>query len=405
MSQEADPNSIRFATAITREIDPIDAGHELVAQILDAGLPSVSLLTLFFTANHVAAIDEIRAHLLEDLRPGVLLGMSASGVIFGREEIEDDPAVVVQAASLPGCRVQPFQFGQIDWDDDEDDDHLVLADELGVEVDGDERLVIALADPFSTPLVKTLPALKRLVGDASVVGGLSSGARQPRRNRLLLNDRILNEGAAGVLLSGAIDTKHTVTQGCRAVGRPYVITKSKRHIVQELGGQNALAAIKGMVGDLEPSDQQLVEGHGLLIGRVVNEYKDRFGPGDFVIRGLVGVDQDEGYVAVGDPQVTVGQTVQFHVRDQQAARGDFDLLLEAQRVHGPAAGALLFTCNGRGTNLYDEPNIDATLAMNALGDPPMIGAVCAGEIGPIGGRALVHGHTAVLSAFRGPDCG
>lgn len=400
---EDDPNAIRFASALSRETNPIHAGNELVQQILAEELPGIDLLTIFFSTYHSNAIDEVRERLSDALSPGTLIGMSASGVIFGREEIEEEPAIVVQVASLPGSRIQPFHFARIDWDEGVDDE--LLAEELELETDGRERLVLILADPFSTPLVKTLPAFQAMIADGSILGGLASGARRPRKNRLLLDERMLNEGAVGVMISGDLDVRHTVTQGCRAVGKPFVITRSKRHIVQELGGHNALAAIKGMVGELDPKDQQLIEGNGLLIGRVINEYKDRFGPGDFVIRGLVGVDQDEGYVAVGDPQVNMGQTIQFHVRDQAAAMGDFDLMLEAQRVHGPAAGALLFTCNGRGTNLYDQPNVDATLAMNALQDPPLVGVVCAGEIGPVGGQAMVHGHTAVLCAFRDPNQG
>ncbi|WP_428386593.1 FIST signal transduction protein [Mucisphaera sp.] len=389
----------RFASALTRASDPQRAGIELIDQIAAAELPEVHLLVIFFTQHHVAQIDTIRDRIRDALEPQSLLGMSVCGVVFGAQEIEEEPAITVLAANLPGCRLQPFSFQQIGWGDDQGDPE-VLAEELNLEIDGSQQLSLLMADPFSTPLIKTLPALQKLISPAEVVGGLASGARRPRKNRLLIDDQVLNEGAIGCILSGHVAAKTTVSQGCRPVGKPYIITKSKRHIVQELGGQNALDAIKGMVGELEPDDQQLVEGNGLLIGRVVNEYKKRFGPGDFVIRGLVGVDQDAGYVAVGDPQVTVGQTVQFHVRDQKAASDDFDLLLETQRLYGPAAGGLMFTCTGRGINLYDQPDVDAQLAYAALEEPPLVGCFAAGEIGPVGGRALVHGHTVVLTAFR-----
>ncbi|MEQ9453318.1 MAG: FIST N-terminal domain-containing protein [Phycisphaeraceae bacterium] len=390
----------RFAGGMSRASDARQAAEELVDQLAAADLPSIQLLTLFFTTHHTAEIDVIRDALRDALEPETLIGMSACGVVFGGIEIEEEPGVAVLAAHLPRARVQSFSFQQIGWGDDQGDPD-VLADELELDIDGSQQFSMLLADPFSTPLIKTLPALQMLMSPGDVVGGLASGARRPRKNRLLLNDQVFNEGALGCIISGHLGVKTTVSQGCRPVGRPYVITKSKRHIVQELSGQNALAVIKGMVGELTPSDQKLVEGSGLLIGRVIDEYKGRFGPGDFVIRGLVGVDQDAGYVAVGDPQVSVGQTVQFHVRDQRAAYEDFDLLLETQRLHGPAAGGLLFTCSGRGTNLYERPDVDAGLAAAALGDQgPLVGCFAAGEIGPVGGQALVHGHTVVLTAFR-----
>ena len=64
-----------------------------------------------------------------------------------------------------------------------------------------------------------------------------------------------------------------------------------------------------------------------------------------------------------------------------------------------AAGALLFTCNGRGSGMFGEPHHDARAVARSLGTQAVAGFFCGGEIGPVGGRAFVHGFTATLAVF------
>jgi small ligand-binding sensory domain FIST len=133
---------------------------------------------------------------------------------------------------------------------------------------------------------------------------------------------------------------------------------------------------------------------GLHLGLVVDEHRLDFERGDFLVRNLLGVDQSTGSLAISEP-VEVGQTVQFQVRDANAADEDLRCLLDG--VGG--AAALLFTCNGRGTQLFSEPGHDASVVEEALGSVPLAGAFCAGEIGPIGGRNFLHGFTASVAVF------
>ena len=119
-----------------------------------------------------------------------------------------------------------------------------------------------------------------------------------------------------------------------------------------------------------------------------------FGRGDFLVRNVVGADPESGALAIGD-EVTVGQTVQFHVRDAAAADEDLRALLAGH----DAGGALLFTCNGRGQHFFGTPDHDAGVVDRLLGPLPIAGALCAGEIGPVGGRNFVHGFTASLALF------
>jgi small ligand-binding sensory domain FIST len=184
-----------------------------------------------------------------------------------------------------------------------------------------------------------------------------------------------------------------VSQGCRPIGEPYVVTKADRNIILELGGRPALDRLREIVGALDVEDQVLVQ-HGLHVGCVVDESKEVFDRGDFLIRNVLGADQEAGAVAVGE-MVEVGATVQFQVRDAASADRDLRDLLAGEE----ADGALLFTCNGRGSHLFGEPDHDAAI-IDAVTGGATAGMFCAGELGPVGGRSFLHGFTASVALFR-----
>ena len=394
---------IRFASALSTAPTSAAAVQQIIAELRDRIEPPIDLLMLFVTVEHRAQMPQIRDRLRAALQPNTLIGTTCSGVVGVGREVESGPGMSVLAARIPNAVIQPFAHEQAQWT------RLLMTPPLlrnsiqfAFTPQEPPKAIVLIPDPFSTPMVKLLPAFAEAFPGVPVIGGMASSGRQPRQNRLLLNDSLINSGAVGFTLAGHVDVRTTVSQGCRPVGQPWVITRAQQHVVQELGGRNALRVVQEMVEDFDDYDQQLVQSAGLLVGRVIDEYKSYFGRGDFVIRGLAGVDPDAGYLAIGDPQVRVGQTVQFHLRDQQTAAQDLAMLLDAQRLHGPSAGALLFTCGGRGTKLFDRPDTDATLIAQALGDVPLAGFFAAGELGPIGNANFVHGHTASLLAFRDP---
>ncbi len=184
-----------------------------------------------------------------------------------------------------------------------------------------------------------------------------------------------------------------VSQGCRPIGKPFVVTRAQRNFVEELGGEPALGRLRELAERATDAERELLQ-RGLHVGLVVDEHKAEFGRGDFLVRNVLGADRETGAIAVGD-QVGVGQTVQFHVRDAEAADEDLRELLRGV----DARGALLFTCNGRGRHLFGTPDHDAGVVAQLLGPIPAAGAFCAGEIGPVGGRNFLHGFTASLALF------
>ncbi|MBM4092552.1 MAG: hypothetical protein FJ276_24490, partial [Planctomycetes bacterium] len=235
--------------------------------------------------------------------------------------------------------------------------------------------------------------------DLRVVGGMASGAAEPGTNRIFIGTDCLTEGAAVVLMNGAVRVTTVVSQGCRPIGHHLIVTRSEGNLVHELGGQPALLQLKKIFDTLSTTEQRMVNS-GLFLGRVVNEYQDRFEQGDFLVRNVLGIDPDNGSIAVGD-FLRPGQTVQFHVRDHQTAHDEMRHLLARARdgSEGVPRGALLFTCNGRGSRLFSEPHHDARLIQKTFGDIPLAGFFAAGELGPIGGKNFMHGFTASVALF------
>ncbi len=190
-----------------------------------------------------------------------------------------------------------------------------------------------------------------------------------------------------------VTVETVVSQGCRPIGQPFTVTGADGNVVLGLGGQPALARLQELASEATEEDRELLR-RGLQVGLVVNEHQVEFSRGDFLVRNVLGADPDAGSITVGD-RVTVGQTLQFQVRDRAAADEDLRALLEQR----DAAGALLFTCNGRGQHLFGAPDHDSGTVAELLGPVATAGAFCAGELGPIGGRNFLHGFTASLALF------
>jgi small ligand-binding sensory domain FIST len=251
-----------------------------------------------------------------------------------------------------------------------------------------------------------------------IIGGLASGSNKPGGNVLLLNDRVLRTGGVGLSLSGKIRVDSLVSQGCRPIGPTLLVTGCKGQMITHLGGRPALEALEEILDSLGPAMRERLR-RGLFIGRAINEYKDRFGRDDFLIRHVIGVDKEHKFIAVAD-LLRIGQTIQFHVRDAATASEDLALLLDMQKLYEPPAGVLLFTCNGRGTRLFERPHHDAAAFARAFAPPmtgeqqakggtamsapsggvPLAGFFCAGEIGPVGDQVFVHGQTTCAALFR-----
>ena len=304
----------------------------------------------------------------------------------GAVEVEDGPGLSVFAARFGAGRVSGVALDAIETDD-------------GVEISGwpdslpARGTLLMLADPYSFPVADFLDLCNSEVPELTVIGGCASSATRPGGNRILFDDRIMTSGAVAVMCSDDVPVRAVVSQGCRPIGKPLTITRGERNFVHELAGRPAMARLQEIVNSATDDDRELMR-EGLHLGLVVDEHRLDFDRGDFLVRNLLGADPSTGSLAVGEA-VEVGQTVQFHVRDAQAADEDLRLLFDGLA----GDGALMFTCNGRGTHLFSEPDHDASVIDELLGSVPLSGAFCAGEIGPIGGHNFLHSFTASVAVF------
>jgi small ligand-binding sensory domain FIST len=356
---------------------------------------------LFASHHHVEEFSTAASLITQKIGPQVLLGCTGESIIGGGVEVESAPALSLWLARMPGVTVLPMHL------------RLERALDGGLITGWPEQLpsdwpagtaLLVLGEPFSFPAEMLLEQVNEDHPGVPVFGGMASGATSPGENRLILNGEKIREGAVAAMIYGPIRIRGVTSQGCRPIGTTFVITKAERNVIFELGGVPALTRLREVFATLPARDQQLVN-RGLHVGRVMSEYKDHFEQGDFLIKNVIGFDPSGGAIAVGD-FMRVGQTVQFHVRDEQSADVELQSLL-ARRAGAsglPApAGGLLFTCNGRGTRLFSTLNHDAACVQKAFGQQgefPLAGFFAQGEIGPVGGKNFVHGFTASLALFE-----
>ena len=394
---------MRIATAVSTAVDADDLPAQLVGD-LQAGLErrSADLGILFASAHFEDRLEDLALEIHERLPMRAFVGVTAETVIGDDREYEGQPAIVMWAGHLPGAHAMAFHLSEDDLD--RLDTPEAFAEHLGVTSDAMPHFLM-LADPFSfspTPALLTLLGrLHAVYPGRPVLGGLCSAAESPGENMLIFDGQTLRHGLVGVALWGNVHIDTVVSQGCRPIGQHMVVTRAERNIVYELGGERPLDVVKRLLSKVKPRDRRLLTQRGLLVGSVINEYQKDFSQGDFLIRNPLGFDPNSGAMAVNDLMRT-GQTVQFQVRDSRSAAKDLDALLLRIR-NTPPAGTLLFTCSGRGRNLFNHAHHDARTIHEAGSGAPLAGCFCAGEIGPVADRNFLHAHTASIGFFRPAD--
>jgi small ligand-binding sensory domain FIST len=366
-----------FGSALSTAPDAATAAREACASVArDLAGAAADLAVVFATPGLMANAAGIAAIIDAELGPGALIGCTAEGVIGTGRELERPPGLSLWAAALPGGAVEAFAI-----------------DPSTEPLPGGDGTTVVLADPFSFPPGVLRGADGRPMAGA-IVGGMASGGREPGDHRLVMGDTVRAAGAVGVHVPGA---RVLVSQGCRPVGPEMTITAvAGDGVIAELAGRPALQRVREVVEGLPADERALVE-QGVLAGLVVDGNKPQLEQGDFLIRGIAGGDPSTGALLVGE-DVRVGQVMRLQVRDHASAHADLHRAL-SEVPAGTAQGALLFACNGRGTRMFPDPHHDARALDDALGHVPVAGLFCNGEIGPVGGRAYLHGFTATMAVF------
>lgn len=386
-------SAVRIATGLASSDAGTDAFAEAAgrAQLGLGGAPA-DLVVVFAGPPNLEGVEDGLAAVEARLGPRALTGCGAQGVLGAGRELEQG-GVVVWAASLGVGSAESYHLEALGGGSD---GGLVIAGMPDVE---GADAVIMLADPYSFPVEPLLAQLAADFPGLPVIGGLASAGRHDGPV-LFHDDAVASTGAVGAVLRG-VDVRPCVSQGARPIGPEMVITAADGNVVYELASRPALVRLREAIGELDPAERMLAA-NGLLLGIVIDENRPEYERGDFLVRGLVDVDEEAGSVTVGD-LVRVGQTARLQVRDGASADEDLRavLLRQMRELHGPPAGALVFTCNGRGVGMFGAADHDATALEDAFGAVPAAGFFCAGEIGPVGPRNFLHGFTATMAVFPG----
>jgi small ligand-binding sensory domain FIST len=356
------------------------------------GASPVDLVFLFASHHHAPAADEAIRAVQEALAPRHLAGATGEAIIGGSVEHEGVPALALWAGALPGASIASA--------------HMTLAQTpdgfafVGApEIPAGAATMILLGDPYSFPADHFIERAAEDHPELLVLGGMASGASAPGESRIFHGGTAHETGAVATVISGGLRVRPLVSQGCRPFGKRHVITRADRNVIFTLGGRQALEKLAEELRELTPEERSMLE-RGLHLGLAIDARKERHTRGDFLIRNVVGFAREEGAIVITDV-AKPGTTVQFHLRDAETASEDLEVLLgEAKTAGCRPLGGLLFSCNGRGSRLFDVPHHDAGSVARGLGDFPLAGFFAAGEIGPVGGRNFLHGFTASIALFE-----
>jgi small ligand-binding sensory domain FIST len=379
---------MRAAVGLSESFDAVEAFGEAAAEARRGlGDERCDLAVVFAGSPHIGRGKWILSEVHDVLEPAALIGCGAGGVLAAGREVEEGAGAVVWALAAPGAKIETHHLSGVQ-----------SAEGAVVDVPPDPgEALILLADPYSFPAEALLAELNASHPGTPVLGGLASAA--VGGSALLLRDGdVHSEGAVACSLRGA-PLLACVSQGAAPVGPEMRVTACEGNLIAELAGKPALGRLSEVIEALPERERELAAG-GVMLGVVIDENRPEFERGDFLVRPIIGIDRSSGNIALGE-RVTIGQTVRLHVRDAASADEDLREALRAQAQalgSGGAAGALLFTCNGRGSHMFAVPDHDAGTLDDALGVPTG-GFFCAGEIGPVGGRNFLHGFTATMAVF------
>jgi small ligand-binding sensory domain FIST len=380
---------VPFASALSEHPVASEATGEVSGAVLEAVGECPDLVMVSVTRSHAGALEDIVGTIGSVLHPMAVVGAAAVSVVGTGREVEETPGISLWAGwtgPLAAVRFTASRPAGGDWHFDG------WPSRLGFE----PAALVLVADPFTFPADAFLAWLAERRPGLPVVGGNASGGLGPGGTRLVTEGRVVSDGAAGVLVGGGVDIETLVSQGCRPYGDAFTVTRSDRNVIYEVAGVPAMECLVDQITrHLAPAEVASVQADGLFVGRVVDERVADPAPSDYLVRSVVGVDRATGALAVED-RVPLGSTIRFHRRDAGTAHHELSQVLEGRQ----ADAGLVFTCNGRGTRLFDRAHHDARVLERRVGPVPLGGLFAGGEFGPVGGHNFVHEFTASMALFR-----
>jgi small ligand-binding sensory domain FIST len=340
---------------------------------------------LFATEEWVPHLEDTLELVRLHGRVSQLVGCSAWGTIGRRTELERRPGLSLLLLAVPPTCFEVFSFGN-------EDSLPVPTANSGSEVSG----WVVLGRPGFNSLEDFVSELNAAYPGVPIVGGLASASSE--ETFLLHDGRVESAPILAVRCHRPLLLRWLVSQGCRPIGEPLPITKAEGNLIIEIGNIPAYQALETAFLSI-PAEERVAVKNNLFVGLAVSEYVEEFRRGDFLVRNILGADPQAGALAIGD-YPRVGRTIQFQLRDARSAHEDLSdqAILAAKSLSG-LLGTVLFSCAGRGRNLFGTRDHDAIVLADRIGDCPLAGFFCSGEIGPVGDQTYLHGYTASAAMF------
>jgi small ligand-binding sensory domain FIST len=388
---------MRWASSLSRRSGTREAFAE-AAQALEVQLGggAPDLLLAFASSEHAGEFERIAALARRRFPAALVAGCTAGGVIGDAHEAEEGPALSLTAAALPGVALSAFHLDMTSLPPAEGGARAWRA-LVGRTPETLPKLLL-LADPFTMDARGLIAGLDLAYPGAPKFGGLASGGVRAGENRLLLGRDVHRSGALGIAFSGDVAVETMIAQGCRPIGAPMIVTRCHGTLLQELDQRPPMKVLAELYGSLDEHDRALMR-HSLFLGIEMRADRVEYDPGELLVRNIVGADEETGALAVG-AELRPMMVTQFVLRDARTAEDDLRRMLGHRPFAAPPAGALLFSCVGRGAGLFGRPDHDTALFEEKLGPTPLGGFFCNGEIGPVGGTTFLHGYTSAFAIFR-----
>jgi small ligand-binding sensory domain FIST len=389
---------MRFTCALSTASDLEHACREAAERARERhGTEPVDLAVVFAAASYPGKLDPVPVLLHELLSPRCLVGCSGGGIIGEGRELEAKPAVSVTLATMEGVGIHPIHVTDGDLPD-ADSPPSAWTGLMGLPPEGAAGFLV-LPEPFTFAADRLLAGLDYAYPTTPKVGGIASGSRHPGGHSLFLNRACHQSGAVLLGLSGNLVLETVVAQGCKPIGKVGQITRAERNLLIAVNGKPAVQFLQEQLENLEEQDVDLAR-QAIFVGIAMNPFAvDEPGPGDFLIRNVMGVDLERGVLSVAE-NLSVGRAVQLHLRDKHASDQDLRAMLSQRSSGARPCGGLLFSCLGRGEHLYGEADHDSRVFAEEIGPTALGGFFCNGEIGPVGDTTYLHGYTSSFALFH-----
>lgn len=381
------------AAALVQSADWRLAVDVVLHETLDGATAPPDLVLLFGSSELAPDYPRILHEIYDRSGTGCLVGSSSGGVVANATSVESGPCLAMMALWLPGATLTPIRLHQAMLD---------LLDEAdGVPSSGprveDTRALLLFADPFRLDVQETVMRLAARYPGVPMMGAAASSSGQERRVWVFFDDQVYDEGGVALAIGGPYDLRIVVSQGADPIGEPWTITGVERNLITTISNRPAVDVMRETIAALVPHERAGIE-RNLLLGFPIDEYREHFHRGDFVIRGMLGLDEERGALIVGSiPRP--GQTVQFQRRDPHSSSLDLQQMLvdaRAMVTDERLVAGVLCTCKGRGSAMFGRPDHDSVAVRAAFRALPVAGLFAWGEIGPIHGRSVLNSFTAVL---------